>query len=30
MRKVIETLWSSDYLIELPNGINNELRLIRI
>ncbi|WP_179320758.1 DUF6896 domain-containing protein [Winogradskyella helgolandensis] len=29
MRKVIETLWSSDYLIELPDGINNELILNR-
>ena len=29
MRKVIETLWSLDYLIKLPNGINNELILNR-
>ena len=29
MRKVIETLWSFDYLIELPNGINNKLILNR-
>ena len=29
MRKVIETLWSSDYLTELPDGINNELILNR-
>ncbi|MBU3012192.1 hypothetical protein KO506_12315, partial [Polaribacter vadi] len=29
MRKVIKTLWSFDYLIELPNGINNELILNR-
>lgn len=29
MRKVIETLWSFDYLIELPNGMNNELILNR-
>ncbi len=29
MRKVIETLWSSNYLIELPNGINNGLILNR-
>jgi hypothetical protein len=29
MRKVIEILWSLDYLTELPNGINNELILNR-
>lgn len=29
MQKVIETLWSFNYLIELPNGINNDLILNR-
>ncbi len=29
MRKVIEILWMKDYLIELPNGTNNELIINR-
>ena len=29
LRKVIEVLWNNDYLIELPNGTNNELIINR-
>ncbi|MFY0605062.1 MAG: hypothetical protein JXQ93_14115 [Flavobacteriaceae bacterium] len=29
MRKVIETLWNSDYLVKLPNGMNSGLILNR-